>query len=435
MKEKIKSFINSSTVKVAFVSAITVVIILAITFLIAWQNRGTIFKYFASGYAQSTVGENGKVNDEKGSIATLPTATLPAVFSDEARIESAVERANPAVVAITVSKEVTKYKTSYQEQSDPFAQFFGSNNPFGFNFQIPVQTPDGTEKKQVGSGSGFIVSADGLIVTNKHVVTDKTAEYTVNLPSGKKYTAKVLARDAVLDIAILKIEATGLPHLVLADSSKLKLGQTVIAIGNALGQFENTVSVGVVSGLSRSITAGDGRGMTEALSHVIQTDAAINPGNSGGPLLDINGKVIGVNTAIVQGSQNIGFALPINSIKTVIDSVRTTGKIVRPYIGIRFQSVTPEMKEKNGLSVDYGVIVKAGADKNELAVIPGSPADKAGIVENDIILEIDGKKIDEDNNFALMIRDKKVGDSITLKVLSKGTEKKVTLILAPAPQD
>lgn len=429
MLEHVKKILDKRVIETILISASTVLVLLVIVFGVAWHNRAHIFKYFASGYAQSVTEKA-----EKGEIGKNDTS-LPSVFSDEALVEQAVERANPAVVAITISKEVTKYKTSYQEYN-PFGgfNFFGGSNPFQ-GLQVPVQTPDGTEKQQVGAGSGFIVTADGLIVTNKHVVADKTAEYEVNLANGKKYPATVLARDAILDIAIMKIQASGLPFLELGDSSKLKLGQSVIAIGNALGQFENTVSVGVVSGLSRSITAGDGGGKQEALSHVIQTDAAINPGNSGGPLLDLSGRVIGVDVAIVQGSQNIGFALPINSIKSVINSVRTTGKIVRPYLGIRFQLVTKQMKEANNLTVDYGVLVKPGQNKDELAVIPGSPADKAGILENDIILQADGQKLDEDHDLAQIVRSKNVGDTLVLKVLSKGTEKTVSVYLTQAPQE
>ena len=171
------------------------------------------------------------------------------------------------------------------------------------------------------------------------------------------------------------------------------------------------------------------------LDHVIQTDAAINPGNSGGPLLNLSGDVVGVNVAVAQGSENIGFALPANAIKSVVDSVRQTGKIVRPYLGVRYTQVTESIKEKNNLSVDYGVIVSKGETKEDLAVIPGSPADKAGIVENDIILEVDGKKLDEDSNLAMIIRDKKIGDTLTLKVLSKGVEKEVRVVLEKAPED
>jgi serine protease Do len=432
-KRFLGGFFSSSIFKTVLVSAVTVLVILAIAFGVVWRERGRIFKYFASGYAQSVAlnaSNETKSESETESPVLAAAVDLPAIFSPEATVETAVQAANPGVVAITVTKTVPKYTTSYQNV-DPFSQLFGNN----FQLQIPTQTPNGTEEKQVGAGSGFIVTADGLIVTNKHVVADKTAKYTVYLTSGKKYDATVLARDAILDIAVLKIQATGLPFLTLGDSDKLKLGQSVIAIGNALGQFQNTISVGVVSGLSRSITAGDAGGTSESLDHVIQTDAAINPGNSGGPLLDLSGRVVGVDVAIVQGSQNIGFALPINSIKSVIESVRKTGKIVRPYLGIRYQPVTPELKDKNNLTVDYGVIVRPGDTKDELAVIPGSPADKAGIVENDIILQVDGNKLDNERDLSQIIRAKKVGDTVSLTILSKGVQKKVTVLLTAAPQE
>ncbi len=272
-----------------------------------------------------------------------------------------------------------------------------------------------------------------MIVTNRHVIEDKTAEYTVFTNDGKKHTATVVARDSVLDIALIKIDGSGYSYLSLGDSDSLNLGQSVIAIGNALGQFKNSVSVGVVSGLSRSITAGDNNGQSESLSNVIQTDAAINPGNSGGPLLDISGKVVGVNVAIVQGSENIGFALPINSVKSVINSVKATGKIIRPYLGIRYVPVTQDLKDKNNLTVDYGDLVGKGKTASDLAVIPGSPADKAGIVENDIILEIDGQKLDQDHDLATIVRNKNVGDTVTLTVLDKGIQKDIPVKLEAAP--
>ncbi len=307
----------------------------------------------------------------------------------------------------------------------------------GFNFSIPQQKQNGTEKKEVGGGSGFFVTDGGLVVTNRHVVDAKDAEYTVLTNDGKKHTATVVARDTVLDIALLKIDpgTTKYPFLEFGDSDNLSVGESVIAIGNALGEFRNTVSVGVVSGLARSITAGDNAGGNELLEQVIQTDAAINPGNSGGPLLDLRGKVIGVNVAVAQGSQSIGFALPINSVKGVIESVKATGKIVRPYMGIRFIPVTEALKEKNKLTVDYGILVRRGEGSDELAVMPGSPADKAGIVENDIILELDGKKIDQETSFSLLVRNKKVGDTVRLKILHAGTEKEITLTLEAAPED
>jgi serine protease Do len=307
------------------------------------------------------------------------------------------------------------------------AIFFKKN--FKPNIQNEIKT------KNLGAGSGFLVSADGLIVTNRHVVEDKDADYSVTLTNGKEYTAVVLARDAVLDVALIKITAVALPYLTLGNSDSLKLGESVVAIGNALGQFQNTISVGVVSGLSRSLVAGSGGGASEALDHVIQTDAAINPGNSGGPLLNLSGEVVGVNVAIVQGSQNIGFSLPINSIKGAIASVRTTGKIVRPYLGVRYVQVTADLKVKDNLSVDYGVLVQRGPSAGDLAVIPGSPADKAGIVENDIILSVDGVKLDDDHNMASIIRQKNIGDRMMLTVLSKGVQKTVTVFLQRAPQE
>ena len=440
-KEKVASLCArmSHTVRIIVVSVLSTLCVVFLVCVSVWHYRGQIFKSFANKYATVLSASENK-QQASSSTAMIPEIAdaLPEVFSNETLVENAVGKANPAVVAITISKNVPKYTTDYQNV-DPFQNLFGdgTGNPFGnMFFQMPVQQQDGYQNQVVGAGSGFIVSADGVIVTNKHVVEDKTAEYEVYLSNGKKYTAKVLARDAVLDVAVIKIDASGLPYLNLGNSANLKLGQSVIAIGNALGQFQNTISVGVVSGLSRSITAGDGgSGQTEALDHVIQTDAAINPGNSGGPLLNLSGEVIGIDTAIVSGSQNIGFALPINNIKSVISSVEKTGKIVRPYIGLRYNTITPEMKDTNHLDYDYGIIVTPGVNKDELAVIPASPADKAGILENDIILEADGVKLDKDHDFAQIVREKNVGDSIVLKISSKGVEKTVTVVLGAAPQE
>lgn len=433
--------INKKFFQMFLVSFLTVIITLGLMICIAWNNRSKIFNMIAFDYLReqqalkksmnvATVAPDMKTKENDAVAASLPQAPSA---NKENTIVDAVKKANPAVVSIIITKEVPKYEISY-DQND---QLFGGGLPNIF-FQTPTYKQNGTEKKEVGSGSGFLVSADGYIVTNRHVVADTSASYEVYLNDGESYDAKVLARDSVLDVAIVKITpsfGTKLPYLELGDSDKLDVGQSVIAIGNALGEFKNTVSVGIVSGLSRSLVAGDGAGNSEQLSKVIQTDAAINPGNSGGPLLDLSGRVVGVNVAIVQGSQNVGFSLPINSIKTVIDSVRKTGKIIRPYIGVRFIPVTPELKSKNNLSVDYGVLVQRGANEGELAVVPGSPADKAGILENDIILEIDGQKIDVDNDLASLIRGKNVGDMITMKILSKGTTKTLTLRLDQAPDN
>ena len=211
-----------------------------------------------------------------------------------------------------------------------------------------------TGKKEVGGGSGFFVSTDGLLVTNRHVVRDKDAEYTVLTDNGEKYNAEVLAKDSALDIAILKVKGKNFAFLEFGNSDLLKPVQAVIAIGNALTEFRNSVSVGVVSRLSRSIVAGDFSGRPELLKGVIQTDAAINPGNSGGPLLDITRKVISVNVAVQRGAENIGFALPGNTVKDIVDSVKEYEEIVRPYLGVRYMQITERLKEKNSLSIDYG---------------------------------------------------------------------------------
>ena len=405
---------------------------------ILWKERATVYGWLAREYFQNISQQEEQQNENSSESEKIVKETN--IFTEESFVIDAVKKTNPAVVSIVLTKDVPKYETYYEEQSPfgDFKDFFGNDMFPNFFFQVPRQRQNGTEKKEVGSGSGFFVSADGLIVTNRHVVEQKDVEYTVFTNDGKKHPAKVIARDSVLDIAMVKVDPPAgggsFPKLDLGNSDNLQVGQTVIAIGNALGEFRNTVSVGVVSGLARTITASTGLGRSEVLDKVIQTDAAINPGNSGGPLLDLRGRVIGVNVAVAQGSENIGFALPINSVKTAIDSVKSSGKIVRSYLGVRYVAITPELKEKNNLTVDYGVLVQRGEGADELAVIPGGPADKAGIVENDIILEIDGQKIDKDKSLALIIREKKVGDTVTLKILSKGSEKTAQVKLDPAPE-
>lgn len=341
----------------------------------------------------------------------------------EAMIVKAVEKASPSVVSIIATKDVPTYEICYV---DPF-----EGDPFFKDFEVKIPQPcqQGTERKQVGAGSGFISESDGYIVTNKHVVTDKQAEYTVILSDGSRFVAQILARDPALDFAVLKIEKMGLPTVKLGDSSEIKAGQTVIAIGNALGEFQNTVSIGIISGLGRTITASGG-GLTEVLENVIQTDAAINPGNSGGPLLNLNGEVIGINVAMSTGSENIAFALPINSIKTSLMQVHRYGEILRPMIGVRYRPVTEQLKEQLNLSINYGAYLTKGP-AGEFAVYPGSPAETAGLKEGDIILEIDGEKLTTDYNLSKIIPNYDIGDTITLKVLKNSGETvaiKVTLI-------
>lgn len=342
-------------------------------------------------------------------------------------IVKAVEEASPAVVSIVASKDVPVIERYYVDpfSSDPFfQQFFGD----GSGFQVPQYRQKGTQKQDVSSGTGFIVSSDGLVLTNKHVVADATAEFTVLMNDGRKKPARVLARDTAQDLAVLKIEGIDLPVVRFGDSSQVKIGQAVIAIGNALGQFRNTVSVGIISGLERSIVAGGSADSgSEVLQELIQTDAAINPGNSGGPLLNIYGEIIGINTAMATGAENIGFTIPINSAKRDVASVKAHGKILYPFLGVRYTIITKEIADKEKLGRDYGAwVVKSDT---EPAVVAGSPADKAGIKDGDIILAINGERIGADHTLASLIQKYQVDDDITLRIFRVGAESDVKVKL------
>jgi len=349
--------------------------------------------------------------------------------TQETAIIGVVKTFSPAVVSIVITKEVPIIEQYYY---NPFPEF-------GQEFQIPQYRQNGTQKQEVGGGTGFIVSEDGMILTNKHVVLDTEAEYTVLTNDGKSYPAEVLARDPAQDLAVIKISQekivnnqgsftfTNFPVVKLGDSDSLQIGQTVIAIGNALGEFRNTVSVGVVSGLGRSITASGG-GLSETIEDVIQTDAAINQGNSGGPLLNLKGEVIGIDTAMVQGAQNIGFAIPINYAKKDIEQIKASGKIVYPYLGVRYVLITEKIQKDNNLGVDYGAWIIKG-EGGEPAVAKGSVAEKAGLKENDIILEFNGEKITTENSLAKIIQKYNPGEQISLKIVRDKEEKTIPVIL------
>lgn len=374
--------------------------------------------------------ENNSAGDIKNNVIFDDEKDLQGVSADSPQggdlsLIGAIKKVSPAVVSIIISKDLPKVKYYNPFGDDPFFQQF-----FGQNYNTPQDSGRENQKQEIGGGSGFIVSSDGLIVTNKHVVSDKAADYTVLLNDGeKKYPAKVLALDPANDLAIIKIDAKNLPTVALGDSSGLEVGQSVITIGNALGEFRNTAGAGIISGLSRSITAGGAGTGSEQLTNIIQTDATINPGNSGGPLVNLRGEVIGVNVAMAQGAENIGFSIPINDAKKAINDVKTTGRIVSPYIGVRYVLINDEIKSKNNLSVDYGALIARGNTIGDLAVIPGSPADKAGILENDIILEVDKVKINSDNPLANVVSKYSVGDELNLKILSKGKEKTIKVKL------
>jgi len=313
----------------------------------------------------------------------------------------------PAVITVVISKDLPKVEGFYLV-------------PFGEKGIIMPKFKKGKkEPTKIGGGSGFIVSSDGYLITSRHVVSDSEANYTIILDPERKYPAKVLARDPINDIAILKIKSKdeNFPYLQLGDSSKIELGEEVIAVGNALGEFHDTVSAGIISGLSRYIQATDSLGQQlERLRGLIQTDAAINPGNSGGPLVNMEGKVIGINTAMVMGAQNIGFAIPINYAKKDLEEVKKHGKVTIPFLGIKYVLLSKELAQKNKLPVDNGALIIREI-LGEPAVVKGSAADKAGLKEFDIILEVNGEKITLENPLSSILQNCKIGEEVALKVL------------------
>lgn len=348
------------------------------------------------------------------------------------RIIKTVKKSLPAVVSVAISKDL---KQIAEELS--FNPLF--NNPYDRAFleaKLKQAPRDEHGRIKIGGGSGFIIAKDGTILTNKHVVIDPNAAYSVILGDGKQYDAKVLARDPLSDIAVLKINSAtkNLPFLGLGSSKNLQLGQGVIAIGNALGEFQNTVSTGIISGLSRLITAiTDMQGHQERLKGLIQTDAAINPGNSGGPMIDLNGKVIGINSAIVFGAQNIGFAIPIEQASKDLKEIKKYGHIRRPYLGLRHIILNQAAKERFHLPVSNGaLIINDGINKNS-AVLPKSPSDKAGIKEFDIILACDNKPLDEKNTLEDVLLSFTIGESINFTILRDGKKLNKKVILEEMP--
>lgn len=344
------------------------------------------------------------------------------------------KRVCPAVITVVISRDLPKIEGFY---------FF----PYGSQqFVVPKVENGKKEKTKIGGGSGFIVSPDGYIITSNHVVAERDADYTVIYEPNKTYPAKVISRDPISDVAILKIqvkegktssppiagarEVKDFPCLELGDSDEIELGETVVAIGNALGEFHDTVSTGVVSGLSRYISAFSGLSrQAEMLRGLIQTDAAINPGNSGGPLVNIEGKAIGVNTAIVMGAQNIGFAIPINYAKKDLEEIKKYGKIKRPFLGVKYIILNKEISQKDKLPADYGALIVREA-LGESAIIPGGAAEKAGLKEFDIILECQGEKITEENPLSHILQKCKVNEEISLKVLRNKKEIPIKVKLA-----
>lgn len=335
---------------------------------------------------------------------TPPPAPADMATSLESTITRKVQEIAPSVVSIIIKKDLVIYKS----------------DPFGF-----FRQPAGTVERKVGGGTGFFIRADGKIITNKHVVSDKNAVYTVITHTGEEYDATVIAVDPLNDLAIIKIDDTKIfPTLEVVENMKsVSVWQFAIAIWNALAEFQNSVSLGIVSWKERSIES-----QNETLSGLIQTDTAINPWNSGGPLINLEGKVMWINTAIVNNSEGIGFAIALTTgrIDYILESIKKSGTIKRPFIGINYVANSPTIMQEFWLWVDYWAYIIDEA----WSVISGSSAEIAGIEPGDIILEVDGKEITPKNNLGIIVQNKIPGETLTLKILKKsGQEEVVELIL------
>ncbi|PIT92827.1 MAG: hypothetical protein COU08_00385 [Candidatus Harrisonbacteria bacterium CG10_big_fil_rev_8_21_14_0_10_42_17] len=343
-----------------------------------------------------------------------------------------VKNVMPSVVSITIAKSIKAIEKDIPPDMVPFLPLDKNHH-----LRVPKEMLNAHGMIKVGGGSGFLVSSDGIVVTNKHVVVDPRAEYTAVIDDGKHYTVEVLARDPIEDVAIVKLhsvsgsDALELPAVPLGDSHDIVLGQEVLAIGNALGLFKNTVSRGIISGLARAIQANadnDPRQPLQELRGLIQTDAAINPGNSGGPLVNLHGHAIGINAAIVYGAQNLSFAIPINAVKRDLKDLKIHGRIRRPLLGLRYVMIDEPLQRRLDLPVSEGALV-FGSMPHAQAVIPESPAAKADVRERDIIVECDGQKITSDYTIQDALEEKEVGDTIHFTILRKKKTLKKKLVL------
>lgn len=349
----------------------------------------------------------GWLGSRSRSVDSNSKAARQQVVTSESQLISEIAKTvGPSVVSVTVTSQS--------------AGFFGSS-------------------QAQSAGTGFIISKDGVIVTNRHVVSGNPSSISITLSDGTKYTDVTLLgatnEGDSLDIAFLKVKDTKgkqLTPATLGDSSKVKVGDKVVAIGNALGQFQNTVTSGIISGYGRSVEAGDqSGGSSESLQNLFQTDTAINPGNSGGPLVNTSGEVIGINTAVAGNAENIGFAIPINDVQGLINSVLKQGKLLRPYLGVRYVSLTDDLAYQYNLNVKRGAYL-APSSRGD-SVVADSPAQKAGLKEKDIITKIDNTAIDENNSLTSILGRHSVGDRVSLTIIRDGKQQQLSATLEAVP--
>lgn len=360
---------------------------------------------FGGGYLGSNSHQQLNSNLHESSKASQQQA-----LNESELISALAKNVSPSVVSVDVTATITQQT------------FFGLRSG-----------------EQQSAGTGIIISEDGYIVTNRHVVDASTSKVSVTMSDGTKYDdVEVIGRTGAgdpLDVAFLKVRDTKgkkLPAAKLGNSSKVQVGDKVVAIGNALGQFQNTVTSGIISGYGRSVEAGDGSTSFESLQNLFQTDAAINEGNSGGPLVNIAGEVIGINTAIAAGdAQNIGFAIPIDDVRGLIKSVLTKGKLERPYLGVRYINLTDDYAYEYNLPAKRGAYITSSIRGD--AIAKNSPAEKAGLKEKDIITSINNEKINETRSLVSLISKYAVGEEITLKIIRDGKEQTIKVEIESAP--
>lgn len=375
-------------------SVLALIIFLSVVYLVGYfsnsNRKADLFSKLSEKYGK---GDNviSKLFSKKSSYGGIIKSEI---VQEESAIVDVVDAVSPAVVSVVV-------------------------RTYGFD---PFTGPSTSEE---GIGTGFIVDSKGLVITNSHVVDSPDGEYSVVMKDGNTFDVKKVHLDRVQDVAILEIDGKDLPTVTLGDSDQLKVGQRAIAIGNALGRFQNTVTVGVVSGIGRAITAGGAYGVAStAYDSVIQTDAALNPGNSGGPLLNSAGQVIGMNVATTPGADNISFAIPVNTLKPLLEAFLKEGKLVKPFIGVNYAMIPKEVAQLRRLP--EGAYISR--------VVANTPAAKADIKRGDIITAIDGKPLSSLNPLGSALAKYKVGDTIELDIDRNAVKLKVKVTLAEAPE-
>ncbi len=361
--------------------------------------------------------------------AESTTTVVSEIYTEESKLIEAYETASPAVLSIIALQDVNAYYDQY---------FWGP-----LDYYYSQEESDEEDLQEVGGGTAFLISAEGMAVTNKHVIEDADLEYVAYTSDGTQFDVEILDVDENNDLAILQLSVLegeegyemlgNFPYLEFGDSDALKVGQMVLAIGNAFAEYDNTTTAGIVSATGREIIASDslGRNASE-LDGLVQTDAAINPGNSGGPLVNLDGQLIGVNTAVDAEAEGIGFAIPVNDVAKIVDAYNQYGYIAYPYLGVMYIMVNEDANERLGLGVSYGAALVGDPSAGEPAVLEGSPADEAGLQARDIILEIDGVVLDEENTLSDAIHNYSIDDEVVLKVWRDGKEIEVNVVLGQA---